>query len=101
MEHDDLPVVDLTAMPKECQCITHEGLHWIEQDRLWFERNLELLRCGMQQGFLLEEIRRLQVKQQMLRQYVAEGQTFILPNGCNERDYNKRVAAMLEALNVR
>ncbi len=36
-------MIDLTAMPRDCDCVTHDGLHWLYEDRLAFERNLILL----------------------------------------------------------
>lgn len=102
MPNDDLPVVDMTAMPKDCQCITHEGLHWIEQDRLWFERNLNLLRIGNVRGFIVSEVWRLGEKRLHMGRYVMSvKQTVVFPDGCSEQDYDARVREVLEARNVR
>lgn len=101
-EKGDLSPIDLTAMPRDCQCITHEGLHWIVEDRLWFERNLALLQRGNVQGFLASEVWRLGEKRRNMARYVQdEHQTVIFPDGCSEADYNKRVTAVLDAINAR
>ena len=28
---------------KDCTCITHDGPHWMHEDRLWYKRNLEYM----------------------------------------------------------
>ena len=47
---------------KDCDCMTHEGLHWLHMDRLWHDKNRALLDSGNLAGFLQEEIARLKEK---------------------------------------
>lgn len=101
-DNSEMPPIDLTAMPKDCQCTTHEGLHWIEQDRLWFERNLALLQGGNTRGFIASEVWRLGEKRlNMMRYVMNEKQKVIFPDGCSEADYDKRVKEILSEHHVR
>lgn len=33
----------IVAAEKDCQCVTHDGPHWVHQDDLWKSRNREFL----------------------------------------------------------
>jgi hypothetical protein len=44
---------------KDCECITHDGPHWLHLDALDWARNLELLKSGGVRGFVSEEAQRL------------------------------------------
>lgn len=57
---------------KDCECVTHEGPHWIHMDALWHERNRELLKKGSYLallGFTKEEAARLKQKQHDMASY--------------------------------
>lgn len=30
-------------LTKDCECVTHDGPHWLHMDRLWHDRNMQLL----------------------------------------------------------
>lgn len=94
-------MIDLTTMPRDCDCSYHDGLCWLHEDRLQFELNLKIIagypanRVPVLQwhAFCEAEIRRLQEKQRHMRRYITadENETFIFPEGYRERDYNQRM----------
>lgn len=53
----------IVELAKDCECLTHEGPHWIHMDRLWYERNMTLLdgEWSQQKAFALasQELLRL------------------------------------------
>jgi len=97
----ELEPFDFRLVPKDCGCITHEGLHWIHHDKWWFEHNLDILRSGLnalsRYAFLQNECLRLQEKERQMRRYVSDGKRpCIFPPGCSEREYNQRTLEVLK-----
>jgi hypothetical protein len=55
---------------KDCDCLTHDGPHWIHMDNYWRGRNEELLalRDGLAvRGFIAEDMARLEAKANMMK----------------------------------
>ncbi len=92
--------IDLTAMPRDCDCVTHDGLHWLHDDRMTFERNLKILERGGQlclHAFAQNEEVRLRNKRFAMQRYTKdENETFIFPDGYRERDYEARIWALVD-----
>lgn len=59
----------VVILTKDCECITHDGPHWIYADELWARRNRELLEQGNITGFIHEELARLEEKQWHFEKY--------------------------------
>lgn len=57
-------IIDLT---KDCDCITHDGPHWLHMDSLYKAKNRQYLNLMNWKGYLSEEIIRLQMKEQEMR----------------------------------
>lgn len=60
-------------MEQDCSCITHTGPHWLHMQRLWRDKNRELLASGSRLGnmaFVREEEQRLK---QLEREMVQRG----------------------------
>jgi hypothetical protein len=38
---------EIVVLPKDCECLTHDGPHWIHMDKLAQETNHEYLQQGM------------------------------------------------------
>lgn len=58
----DGSIVDLQ---KDCDCLTHDGPHWLHMDRVWHAMNRELLQPETVQAwdaFVKEDLARLQFK---------------------------------------
>jgi len=55
---------------KDCECLTHDGPHWVHMDRLWYERNMALLNgeWSQQKAFALasQELHRLTDKRRTM-----------------------------------
>jgi hypothetical protein len=49
-------------LTKDCECITHDGPHFLHMDALDWERNLKHLKAGGVRGFVVEEQARLREK---------------------------------------
>lgn len=55
----------IIELQKDCDCITHDGPHWLHMDRVWHAINQELLNIGTRMacdGFAKEDLARLQFK---------------------------------------
>lgn len=62
---------------KDCNCIVHDGPHWLHEDRLWHEKNQELLRLAQRSAplsanllyteFCRAELRRLGEKERQMK----------------------------------
>lgn len=48
---------------KDCDCTNHIGPHWLAMDRRDRQANSEMLNAGNVQGFLIEDIARLNRKE--------------------------------------
>lgn len=83
--------IDLRNLPRDCDCMTHDEPHWLYMDKLQAQMNLDILRRGGQlclRAYALEEAARLREKQFNLRRAgVKDDDTFLLPEGYRERDY--------------
>lgn len=109
-------MIDLSIYPKGCDCITHDGPHWLHTDRLQFERNLENLRGVVMQAdqppvpdrsaayrrvkelnaaiYVFAYCERFRIREKLwsMRPYIRdENEPFALPSGYSERDYTLRV----------
>ncbi|MGE5584433.1 MAG: hypothetical protein ACM309_02685 [Bacillota bacterium] len=71
----------MDPLAKECDCVTHDGPHWLHMDRLWHKKNRQLLqeanrlaehgeRMGavlLMEAFCTQELARLQEKECQMR----------------------------------
>lgn len=97
--------IDLRTVPRDCDCVTHDVLHWLHEDRFAFEQNLRLLHQPLSQlaglAFAQNEQIRLQNKCfAMLRYTKDENEDFIFPDGYSEKDYNARIKEALANFKV-
>jgi hypothetical protein len=64
---------DTIELVKDCDCITHEGPHWLHMDRLTHQMNRRMLDRNNTQGFMSAEIVRLEEKERnMVRLGIEE-----------------------------
>lgn len=52
----------IVVLEKDCDCITHDGPHWLHMDQLWRIRNQQLLDADALDAFTHAEIERLDEK---------------------------------------
>jgi len=60
----------IVELQKDCDCVTHDGPHWIYMDKLWRMMNQELLNIGTDlacNGFAKEDLARLQIKEREMQ----------------------------------
>lgn len=60
----------IVELPKDCDCLTHDGPHWVHMDRVWRAMNQELLSIGTDlaiRGFVQEDLARLQIKEREMQ----------------------------------
>lgn len=97
-----MTTIDLRTLPKDCDCLSHNEPHWLYMDKLIFQRNLHILRRGgalSVRAFALEEAARLKEKHaNLVNLGVQEGDTFLLPDGYKESDYNQLTRDLIESM---
>jgi hypothetical protein len=97
--------MDFRTLPKDCECCTHDGPHWMYEDRFAFEQNLRILQRGgmlCAKAFLDHEVIRLQNKLHWMAHYVKdETESCIFPDGYSEKDYDARSQAAVAELLAR
>ncbi len=54
---------EIIELVKDCDCVTHNGPHWLHTNDLWKERNRKLLEADSYYGHINEEIARLNDKE--------------------------------------
>jgi hypothetical protein len=57
---------------KDCNCITHSDPHWINEDKMWKDRNDLLLDHGNFYAYAKEEQLRLKYKEWFMRVHYIE-----------------------------
>ena len=50
---------EIIDLPKDCDCLSHDGPHWIHFDALWKQSNEQVREKGNTTGFAVEEGARL------------------------------------------
>lgn len=62
---------EIITLEKDCDCITHEGPHWVHLDRIYKEKNQIILSRGGRysvEAFCQEECARLDEKERQMKQ---------------------------------
>ena len=54
---------EIIELPKDCECITHEGPHWLHLDRIDRQRAAEALESGAYTRHIALSLERLQRKE--------------------------------------
>ncbi len=58
---------EIVDAPKDCECIMHDGPHWLYMDAWWKAQNRALLEAGNWFAFAGEELVRLREKEVEMR----------------------------------
>lgn len=92
--------MDFRTLPQDCQCVTHNGPHWLDMDRMQFDLNLHIIERTLNvltwHAFCEAEVIRLREKVRNMEHYATEIEPNIFPDGYSEHDYNRRLRAVIE-----